>query len=130
MMRTLTAVALIAGAMIFGGSAYGHHSFSATYLEDKTQKIEGKLVQFMYGNPHSFVNVEAPDNKGLMQHWAVEWIAGGQLDRQGVTRKTLKPGDRVVVIGNPGRNPTEHRLRMVNITRLPDGWKWTAPPNN
>jgi hypothetical protein len=125
MKRTLFALALVAGAMVVSsGRAYAHHSFAATYFEDKTQKIEGNLVQFLYRNPHSFVHVEAPDEKGTMQRWAVEWGAGGQLGRQGVTRETLKPGDHVVIVGNPGRNPEDHRLRMVNITRPSDGWKW------
>ena len=125
MKRTLFALALVAGAMVVSsGRAYAHHSFAATYFEDKTQKIEGNLVQFLYRNPHSFVHVEAPDDKGTMQRWAVEWGAGGQLGRQGVTRETLKPGDHVVIVGNPGRNPEDHRLRMVNITRPSDGWKW------
>ena len=126
MKRTLFALALVAGAMVVSsGRAYAHHSFAATYFEDKTQKIEGNLVQFLYRNPHSFVHVEAPDEKGTMQRWAVEWGAGGQLGRQGVTRETLKPGDHVIIVGNPGRNPEDHRLRMVNITRpFPDGWKW------
>jgi len=125
MKRTLFALALVAGAMVVSsGRAYAHHSFAATYFEDKTQKIEGNLVQFLYRNPHSFVHVEAPDDKGTMQRWAVEWGAGGQLGRQGVTRETLKPGDHVIIVGNPGRNPEDHRLRMVNITRPSDGWKW------
>jgi hypothetical protein len=125
MKRTLFALVLVAGAMVVSsGRAYAHHSFAATYFEDKTQKIEGNLVQFLYRNPHSFVHVEAPDDKGMMQRWAVEWGAGGQLGRQGVTRETLKPGDHVVIVGNPGRNPEDHRLRMVNITRPSDGWKW------
>ena len=125
MKRTLFALALVAGALVVSsGRAYAHHSFAATYFEDKTQKIEGNLVQFLYRNPHSFVHVEAPDEKGMMQRWAVEWGAGGQLGRQGVTRETLKPGDHVIIVGNPGRNPEDHRLRMVNITRPSDGWKW------
>ena len=125
MKRTLFALALVAGAMVVSsGRAYAHHSFAATYFEDKTQKIEGNLVQFLYRNPHSFVHVEAPDEKGMMQRWAVEWGAGGQLGRQGVTRETLKPGDHVIIVGNPGRNPEDHHLRMVNITRPSDGWKW------
>jgi hypothetical protein len=33
-------------------------------------------------------------------------------------------GDRVIVEGNPGRTAEDHRLRMVNITRPSDGWKW------
>jgi Family of unknown function (DUF6152) len=124
MKRTLLALVVIAGAVVSGGRALAHHSFAATYFEDKTQKVEGNLVQFMYRNPHSFVQLEAPDDKGVVQRWSIEWGAGGQLGRQGVTRETLKPGDHVIIVGNPGRNPEDHRLRMVNITRPSDGWKW------
>jgi len=124
MKRTLLALVITAGAIVSGGRALAHHSFAATYFEDKTQKVEGNLVQFLYRNPHSFVHVEGPDEKGATQRWAIEWGAGGQLGRQGVTRETLKPGDHVIIVGNPGRNPEDHRLRMVNITRPSDGWKW------
>ncbi len=124
MKRTLFVLALAAGAMISVGSAYAHHSFAATYLEGEKVKIEGNVVQFLFRNPHSFLHVEAPDDKGVMQTWAIEWGGGGQLGRQGVTRESLKPGDHVVIVGQPGRNPEDHRLRMVNITRPSDGWKW------
>jgi len=118
------AAMLIAGASLFGVNAWAHHSFAATYFEDKRVTIEGELVQFLYRNPHSFVHVEVKDANGEMVRWAVEWGAGGQLGRQGVTRETLKPGDHVIIVGNPGRNPEDHRLRMVNVTRPSDGWKW------
>jgi hypothetical protein len=124
MKRAMLALVIAAAAVVSGGRAYAHHSFAATYFEDKTQKVEGKLVQFLFRNPHSFVQVEAKDDKGEVVRWAVEWGAGGQLGRQGVTRDTLKPGDQVIIVGNPGRNPEDHRLRMVNITRPSDGWKW------
>jgi hypothetical protein len=117
-------VIIIAGAFVAGGRAYAHHSFAATYFEDQKVTVEGSLVQFLYRNPHSFVHLEAKDSKGEVIRWAIEWGAGGQLGRQGVTRETLKPGDHVVIVGNPGRNPEDHRLRMVNITRPSDGWKW------
>ena len=61
---------------------------------------------------------------GNTVRYAVEWGAGLQLNRQGVTRETLKPGDHVIITGNPGRNPEDHRLRMRTITRPSDGWKW------
>jgi hypothetical protein len=124
MKNTLFAVFLMVWVMTTGGRMYAHHSFAATYLEGQTQKIEGNVVQFLFRNPHSFVHVEAPDEKGVMQTWAIEWGGGGQLGRQGVTRESLKAGDHVVVVGQPGRNPDDHRLRMVNITRPADGWKW------
>jgi len=119
--------ALLAFAIVLtlsAGPVSAHHSFAATYLEGQTQKIEGKVVQFLFRNPHSFLHVEAPDEKGTMQVWSIEWGGGGTLGRQGVTRDALKPGDRVIVIGQPGRVPEEHRLRMMNLTRPADGWKW------
>jgi hypothetical protein len=122
--KLLAMTALAAGMLGLSGRAYAHHSFAATYFEDKKVTVEGELVQFLYRNPHSFVHVEVKDANGEMVRWAVEWGAGGQLGRQGVTRETLKPGDHVIVVGNPGRNPEDHRLRMVNVTRPSDGWKW------
>jgi hypothetical protein len=119
---------LIAVAVLSGAQLYAHHSFAATYFEDRTERIEGKIVQFLYRNPHSFVHIEAKDNQGKVQRWAIEWGGGGQLGRQGVTRETLKPGDTVVIVGNPGRNPEDHRLRMLRLQRPTDGYTWGTRP--
>ena len=70
-MKCKLLVPLIVGVVLFGITAYGHHSFAATYLEDKTITVEGKLLQFMFRNPHSFVSIEAPDESGVMQRWGV-----------------------------------------------------------
>jgi hypothetical protein len=116
----------MAAAVVAAIPAHAHHSFSATYFEDKVQKVEGNLVQFLYRNPHSFVHVEGPDENGVAQRWAVEWGAGLQLNQQGVMRDTLRVGDHVIIEGNPGRNPQDHRLRMRSILRPSDGWKWSG----
>jgi hypothetical protein len=121
-------IALIAMAVLSGAQLYAHHSFAATYFEDRTERIEGKIVQFLYRNPHSFVHVEVKDTQGKMVRWAIEWGGGGQLGRQGVTRETLKPGDAVVIVGNPGRNPEDHRLRMLRLQRPSDGYTWGTRP--
>ena len=123
-------VLLIAAAalMVPGIQLYAHHSFAATYFEDKQQTIEGDLVQFLFRNPHSFVHVEGKYEKGQPDRWAVEWGGGGQLGRTGVTRETLKSGDHVVIVGNPGRNPEDHRLRMIRLKRTADGWTWGTRP--
>ncbi len=125
MKRTLLFLIVAAASVLSTQTKmYAHHSFAATYFEDQTITIEGNLVQFLYRNPHSFVHVEAPDDQGMMQRWAVEWGAGGQLSRDGVTRESIKPGDHVIIKGNPGRNTEDHRMRMQSISRPSDGWSW------
>jgi hypothetical protein len=123
MRRTLLVLA-IATALAAGGRAYAHHSFAATYFVDQEITVDGTLTQFMFRNPHSFVKVDAKDDKGQMQTWAVEWGGGAQLSQAHVTRDTLKPGDHVIVTGNPGRDPAEHRIRLHKIVRPSDGWTW------
>ncbi len=114
----------IVSVLLLGVTAYGHHAFAATYFEDKTITIEGKLLQFMIRNPHSFVSIEAPDEAGVMQRWGVEWGGAGQLGNQGVTRETLKVGDILMITGNPGRNAADHRIRMTALKRKSDGFEW------
>ena len=123
MKRRLLAL-LVVTAFISGMQLYAHHSFAATYHEDKTVKIEGTLVQFQFRNPHSFVQVDAPDDKGVMQRWGVEWGGAGQLGGQGVNRYTLKAGDHIIITGNPGRTVEDHRIRMVTLKRTSDGFGW------
>ena len=121
---TRLVLGVIGAALLSAATASAHHSFAATYLVDKEITIEGELVQFMFRNPHSFVHVQAPDDQGQMQRWAVEWAAAGQLT--GIARDTLKPGDRVIITGNPGRTVEDHRLRMRSILRPKDGFKWSG----
>lgn len=122
-MRSKLLALVFAGVTVLGVKAYAHHSFASTYLEDQRITVEGDVLQFLYRNPHSFVHVEAKDANGNMVRWAVEWAAGGQLGSQGIKHDTLKPGDHVIIVGSPGRNPDDHRMRMINITRPSDGWK-------
>jgi hypothetical protein len=115
---------LVAVAILAGSVARAHHSYSATYDTAREVRLEGRLMQFAFKNPHSFVTVQAPDDKGIMQRWSVEWSGTGQLTTQGVTRETLKPGDEVVVMGNPSRVRGEFKALMLRLTRPSDGFTW------
>ena len=125
-MKSRLLALFVVAAFISGIQLYAHHSFAATYHEDKTVKIEGTLVQFQFRNPHSFVQVDAPDDKGVMQRWGIEWGGAGQLGGQGVNRYTLKAGDHIIITGNPGRTVEDHRIRMVTLKRTSDGFGWGA----
>ncbi len=115
---------VLAGVLVLGMTAYAHHSFNAVYDVSREVTIEGKLVQFLFRNPHSWVHVEVMTPGGEMQRWAVEWGGSGQLAGQGVTRTTLKVGDNVVISGDPSRTTGDYKLKMNSLRRTSDGFGW------
>jgi len=125
---TRRAVAIVVGVLLAGVSAYAHHSQAAQYDTSKTVKIEGTLVQFQFRNPHTFIQVEAPDETGEKVRWSIEWGGVGQLNGQGVTRTTLKYGDPVIITANPSRTPNDHKLHMLTLLRTSDGFGWGTRP--
>ncbi len=119
---------LVAAAFVFGTTAYGHHSFAAVYNSKKEIKLEGTIVQLLYRNPHSYVQVEAVDENGVMQRWSVEWGGAAALGGQGVQRDTFKTGDHVIITGLPSRTPGEYRIKMNTLKRPSDGLTWGTKP--
>ena len=63
-MRTIL-VTGIAVALLAGTAAYAHHSYGATYDVSKEIKLQGRLVQFVFRNPHAFVHIERRSKTGL-----------------------------------------------------------------
>jgi hypothetical protein len=117
------ATLLVCGAM-YGALALAHHSFTATYLLDQQIRIEGTIVQLLFRNPHSFIHILVLDSAGNEQRWAVEWSGAAGLTRGNISHATLMPGDHVIVVGNPGRNPEDYRILVRSIQRPSDGWSW------
>ena len=115
---------VVAAAVLAGTAAYAHHSYGATYDVSKEIKLQGKLVQFVFRNPHAFVHIEAPDQNGVTQRWAVEWSGTTQLGASGVTRESLRVGDEIVIFARPSRVAGEYRALMVTLKRPVDGFTW------
>ena len=125
MHKTMT---IVFALLLCGVSVYAHHSQAAQYDTSKQVKIEGTLVQFQFRNPHTFIQVEAPDENGTKVRWSIEWGGVGQLNGQGVTRTTLKYGDPVIITANPSRTPNDHKLHMLTLKRTSDGFGWGTRP--
>lgn len=114
---------VVAGAFIGGVPAFAHHSFAATYFEDKSLTIEGSVVEFDFRNPHSLLTLEVPDD-GTAATWLAEWRSAGRLLSDGVSKETLHPGDHVIVTGSPGHIAGEHKIHLKKINRPADGFHW------
>src|SRR5436190_24081720 len=115
-MRKLFLLA-VAAMLMSSVAAHAHHSYAATYDTTKEVKLSGKLIQFSLKNPHSYVTIQAPDAKGNMQRWSIEWAGTSQLNSRGITNDTLKIGDQVNIVGRPSRVTGEFKALMVTLKR-------------
>ena len=128
-MKTKLLLMVLAGVFVFGSiTAYAHHSIVAAYDPNKEVKLEGKLVVFLFRNPHVFVHMDVPDEDGKMQRWTIEWGGAAQLSGQGINRDTFKNGDVLIITGNPSRTNGEHRVKMNTLHRKSDGLGWGTRP--
>jgi hypothetical protein len=128
-MRRRLVLAAIA-ALVCGASPHAHHSFGAMYLESDMIEVDGTVVEFQYKNPHAWVHVRGIERgTGQEKVYAAEWVSTSQLERQGIDKNTLKPGDKVRVWGSPSKNPAEFKMHLKRIERPSDGWQWRGNQN-
>src|SRR6266516_3877950 len=116
-MKKSKLVVVMLAAFMFAGaiSLFAHHSFSATYVIEKKVTIEGKVVQMMMRNPHSFIHIAVVDESGTPVTWSIE--GGGSTQMKNTKGEALRVGDKVQVVCNPGRSVEAHRGRLVSIVR-------------
>ena len=117
---------LLACACLLGlgmsDSAYAHHSM-AGFDRTKTVTLVGTIRQFKWANPHSWIEIEVPNEKGGVDVWNAEMTAPGILARAGWKSTLLKPGDKVSVVVRPLLSGEPGGL-FVSVT-LADGQTYT-----
>lgn len=93
-----------------------HHSF-AIYSNERIE-MEGDIVDIRWQNPHVIVELRTMGVNGE-EIWHMEGGSPTNLQRTGVTRELLQPGDHVRVYGLPARREP-FMLALANVL-LPDG---------
>jgi hypothetical protein len=108
----------VATALLSAGAASAHHSM-AMFDRDKTITLEGTVKEFQWTNPHSWLDVEVPDDKGGSVVWGLEMQSLNVLGHIGWKPTTLKTGDKIKVTVHPLKNG-DHGGMLGDIT-LADG---------
>jgi len=87
---------------------------------EKEVTLTGTVREFQWTNPHAFIEVDVPAEKGgASERWSVEMNSPNNLTRQGWKSSLLKAGDKVSVTINPLRDGKKGGL-FVSVV-LPDG---------
>jgi hypothetical protein len=128
-------------SIFIASSALAHHSHALFYDQCKKVTIEGQVESTQWKNPHVLIVVKVNDGT----NYTAELTSLQGLTNQGVAgsaQAALTVGARVVVIGNPLRDPAQIRASFPNITdisntkivdviqirRMDDSWSWARIP--
>jgi hypothetical protein len=98
-MLGLAAVTLLLGA----GPAAAHHSF-ALFDVTKTVMLDGKVKEFEWTNPHSWIHLVVTGADNRPEEWLIELPAAASLARDGWGKNYVKTGDHLSVRINPLKN--------------------------
>jgi hypothetical protein len=100
-------------------AALAHHSFAAEYDGSRPVTLKGKVTQFDWVNPHSWVHIDVTDDYGTVVNWACETAPPNMLYRQGWRKDSLKPGDAIVIEGFLAKDGS-HTMTARTV-ETPDG---------
>jgi len=106
MRKATLALCAIGGLAVAAVPALAHHSF-AMFDSSKMYVWEGVVVEYKWMNPHSHIILEVPPgakDPATVGTWDMEGAATNIMARQGWSRSTYKPGDPIVVVGQPMRD--------------------------
>lgn len=111
-------IILTIAALAIGTVLAAHHSHGQ-YLET-FRDIEGVVKEVHLVVPHSWVYIEVKDGKAdEPAMWALEATSRGGLEKVGVARGYLNPGDKVKVRCHPLRDGSNGCL--LGFLKGPDG---------
>jgi hypothetical protein len=106
----------LAAMLVSGRIASAHHSFAAVYDGSRTVAVQGVVTEFRLINPHAMMTMDVTDDTGKVVKWVVEFAGRLNLTEGGWTERTIVPGQRVTVTGNPTHMPSP-RMAFVRLVR-------------
>jgi hypothetical protein len=109
---------LLMGILALCGTAFAHHG-NVAYQDKPIELKAGTVTKFIWTNPHSFIMFDVANDKGEVEHWAVEAGSPSALSPRGWTKNSVRPGDTITVTVFQAKNgnPVGRLAKIV----FPDG---------
>jgi hypothetical protein len=114
-----TCDALLAAALLLAASAATAHHSAAMFDGSKEITLTGTVKEFQWTSPHCWIQLLVADTahpESPPVEWGIEMDNPVGLLRHGWKPGSVKPGDKIVVIGHPLRDGT-HGAQVVSVTK-------------
>ena len=124
MRKTFRGVVIAAAALLLVSVPLIAHHGAAALDTGKEVTLKGTVTEWIWSNPHCFLQFDAKDATGNMRNWAVETQNPTAMTQRGWSRTSFKAGDTVTVTLEPVKNgqPIGRILTVI----LPNGEKLIA----
>ena len=126
MRNNILAVSIAAVGVLLVSVPLAAHHGAAALDTGKEVTLKGTVTEWIWSNPHCFLQFDAKDDAGTVRNWAVETQNPTAMTQRGWSRTAFKAGDEVTVTFEPVKNgqPIGRLLTVV----LPNGQKLIAAP--
>lgn len=116
-MRTRLCVGLlVCAAVVTSHTLLAHHSF-AMFDTAKRVTMSGTVTGFEWTNPHVYIELDVPGDKGAVKHWSVELGSPSILMQAGWKFSDVKVNDKITVVLNPLRSGEAGGLLVTATVR-------------
>jgi hypothetical protein len=93
------------------GPMAAHHS-TVPFDTTKQTTLTGIVKEFDWTNPHTWIWINVPNDKGGVDLWGVEGMSPNYLGRRGWTKNTIKPGEKITIVGRPMKDGSKAAMFM------------------
>ncbi len=113
---------ILAGALVAVPlSISAHHGTGISYDLTKTPiTAKATVTEFKWANPHAAIYIDIKNDKGQVEHWAIEGNSPYNWARMGFNRTTLKAGEEVTIVFYKSK-VADAKAGVIAKVILPDG---------
>jgi uncharacterized protein DUF6152 len=119
-------------AVAVAAPVFAHHSTALFHWGRETKLANATVERWDWTNPHTFLYVRVPNAAGSTDRWAFEGMSPNHLSREGWSKRTLKPGDKINLTYYPLKDGRKGGFNVSvtfadgrSMRQLPQG----APPS-
>lgn len=116
MKNTQTFFLIVVAVLITAAPLSAHHGRGAAFDMTKQISLKGTVSEVLWRNPHVRISIDVKGEDGKVTTWSFENSGTTNLAQAGYSRNTLRVGQEVTAVFNPGRNGTPVGVIIKFIT--------------
>ena len=116
MKNSQTFFLILVALSMMAAPVFAHHGRGAAFDMTKQISLKGTVSEVLWRNPHVRISIDVKGEDGKVTTWSFENSGTTNLAQAGYSRNTLRVGQEVTAVFNPGRNGTPVGVIIKFIT--------------